>query len=345
MQPSLDRPFAASDEKRNAPPVMLLSDRMWRSRFASDPSILGRTVEFDDGAWTVIGVMPPGFEYREAEFWVPLDPVGSIRILFQSSRRMGDELDRALAPRGDRGRRANRTGSNRRADSPRTSRNQPGPGHACESAAEELSLDLQPALLALLGAVAVVLLIACANLAGLMSVRASGRARELAIRSALGAGRRRMIRQLLTECLTLAVCGGAVGIGLAFWATRGLQWLSKDPRLVGVAIDFKVLLFAIGATLVTTLLFGIAPAIHASRVDAADALKSWSAIRRWTATRVGAPGSGGRAGGFVSGAAGRGGPPAAQFPAGSRRESWFSDRSSFIDANPVAEQLQIIEWL
>jgi putative ABC transport system permease protein len=138
----------------------------------------------------------------------------------------------------------------------------------------QISRDLRPALLALLGAVALVLLTACANLAGLMSVRASARAREMAIRSALGAGRRRMIRQLLTECLTLAVLGGLAGIGLAFWATRGLQWLSKDPRLLGVGLDLPVLLFALAATVATSLLFGIMPAIHAARIDAAEALKS-----------------------------------------------------------------------
>jgi putative ABC transport system permease protein len=125
-----------------------------------------------------------------------------------------------------------------------------------------------------LGAVAVVLLIACANLAGLMSVRASSRTREMAIRSALGAGSRRMIRQLLTECTALAVAGGLDGIGLAFWATRGLQWLSNDPRLLKVSINLPVLLFALAATAITTVLFGVAPAIHAATVDAAEALKS-----------------------------------------------------------------------
>jgi putative ABC transport system permease protein len=272
-QPALGRGFAASDEKRNAPPVMLLSDRMWRSRFAGDPAILGRAVEFDDGAWTVIGIMPPGFEYREAEFWVPLDPV--INPYFAGHRdvwvmnsiarlRPGVTVGAAQTE-------LEAIAVQIRRDHPETNRDLV---MRVSTLRKQFSLDLQPALLALLGAVAVVLLIACANLAGLMSVRASGRARELAIRSALGAGRRRMIRQLLTECLTLAVCGGAVGIGLAFWTTRGLQWLSKDPRLLGVAIDFKVLLFAIAATLITSLLFGIAPAIHASRVDAADALKT-----------------------------------------------------------------------
>ncbi len=272
-QPALGRGFAASDEKDDARPVILLSDRMWRNRFAGDPAIVGSVLHFDDAAWTVIGVMPPGFEYGEAEFWVPLDPV--INPYFAGHRDVW--VMNAIA----RLRPGLTTGASQtemeaiavqiRREHPETNRDLM---MRVNPLRKQLSRDLQPAVLALLGAVAVVLLIACANLAGLMSVRASGRARELAIRSALGAGRRRMIRQLLTECLTLAVCGGAVGIGLAFWATRGLQWLSKDPRLLGVAIDFKVLLFAMAATLVTSLLFGVAPALHASRVDAAEALKT-----------------------------------------------------------------------
>jgi putative ABC transport system permease protein len=119
-----------------------------------------------------------------------------------------------------------------------------------------------------------VLLIACANLAGLMLVRATGRAREMAIRSALGVSGGRLIRQMLTESALLACVGGAAGIALAVQASRGIALLTKDPRLLDVPMDASVLAFAAGATLLTTILFGIGPAIRATRVDAGDALKS-----------------------------------------------------------------------
>jgi putative ABC transport system permease protein len=137
-----------------------------------------------------------------------------------------------------------------------------------------LNRDLRPALLVLLGAVGFVLLIVCGNLAGLMLVRGAARAREMAIRSALGVGRRKLIRQLLTESAVLAAAGGAAGIGLAYWATRSIALLTKDPRLLNVRMDGEVLAFAAAVMAATTILFGIAPAIRASRVDAADALKS-----------------------------------------------------------------------
>jgi putative ABC transport system permease protein len=274
VQPTAGRVFAAADEKPESPPVIVLSDRMWRHRFVADPAIVGRAIRFDDLTATVVGVMPDGFDaLMQSEYWVPLgqviDPyfathravwvmtaIGRLRPaetvaaaqieiegIMQQIRRDHPEVNRGFAMRV----------------------------HPLQS---QLSRDLRPAVLALLGAVAVVLLIACANLAGLMSVRAASRAREMAIRSALGAGRRRMIRQLLTECAALAFAGGLAGIGLAFWATRALEWLTKDPRLVHTGMDVRVLLFALAATLTTSLLFGIAPAIHAARIDAAEALKS-----------------------------------------------------------------------
>ena len=273
VQPAVGRAFDVSDEKAQAPPVMVLSDRMWRRRFGGEAAMIGRTVHFDDSAFTVIGIMPERFEYGEAEFWVPLhQTIGSYFVghrevwVLEAIARLRPGVTVAAAQIEMGG--IDQQIAHEHPEAKRDLVMRVNPLRI------QLSRDLRPALLVLLGAVAVVLLIACANLAGLMSVRAAARAREMAIRSALGAGRRRMIRQLLTESLTLALLGGLAGVGLAFWATRGLQWLSKDPRLLGTTIDFKVLLFAFAATLATTLLFGVAPAIHAARVDAAEALKS-----------------------------------------------------------------------
>jgi putative ABC transport system permease protein len=274
VQPAAGRAFNSDDEKPGSPTVIVLSDRMWRRRFGADPAMVGRTIHFDDLAATVIGIMPDRFEaLLPSEYWAPLgqviDPyfathravwvLNSIGRLRQGQTAVAAQIEMEAIMRQIR------------RDHPEVNREFVMLVHPLQS---QLSRDLRPALLALLGAVGVVLLIACANLAGLMSVRAASRAREMAIRSALGAGRQRMIRQLLTECATLTLAGGLAGIGLAFWATRGLQWLSKDPRLLKVAIDLPVLLFAFAVTLVTSLLFGVAPAVHAARIDAAEALKS-----------------------------------------------------------------------
>ncbi len=277
VQPAFGRALAASDERPDAPPVILLSDHMWRRRFAADPAIVGRTVHFDDSSFTVIGVMPERFEYANAEFWTPIDLVGDFAHYYVPRRAVWVlEAIARLRP-GQTPATAQTEmeaiAQQIRHDYPETNRDQVMRVTPVQA---EFSRDLRPALIALLGAVAVVLLIACANLAGLMSVRAAARGREMAIRSALGAGRQRMIRQLLTECMTLAVFGGLGGLALAFWATHGLESLTKDPRLHGISIDFHVLLFAFAATLATSLLFGVAPAFHAARVDAADALKSGS---------------------------------------------------------------------
>jgi predicted permease len=139
---------------------------------------------------------------------------------------------------------------------------------------DELSRDLRPALLILLGAVGLLLLIACGNIAGLMLVRGTARATEMAIRRALGVGYARLVRQLLTESAVLAAAGGMAGIGLAFLATHSLGLLTSDSRLQSVPIDGSVLAFAAAATVVTTILFGIVPAIGAARAGAVEALRS-----------------------------------------------------------------------
>ena len=274
VQPAAGRAINAGDEKPGSPLVIVLSDGMWRRRFGADPAIVGRTSHFDDLTATVIGIMPDRFEtLLPSEYWLPLSQV--IDPYFATHRAVWvlTSIGRLRQGQTPVTAQTEVEGIMRqiRRDHPEVNRNFVMRVHPLQS---QMSKDLRPALLALLGAVGVVLLIACANLAGLMSVRAASRAREMAIRSALGAGRQRMIRQLLTECATLAMAGGVAGIGLAFWATRALQWLNKDPRLLKVAIDLPVLLFAFGATLVTSLLFGVAPAIHAARIDAAEALKS-----------------------------------------------------------------------
>jgi putative ABC transport system permease protein len=276
VAPALGRVFGDSDDRQGAPPVVVLSHRMWVSRFGADPAILGRSIRLG-GPVTVIGVMPAGFEYAPVDFWTPLDQVvnpyfrrGRAVWVMQAIGRLRPGVTQARAQTE-----VESIAAGIRCEFPEARRGQMVRVNPMRA---ELSRDLRPALLVLLGAVALVLLIACGNLAGLMLVKGSGRAREMAIRGALGVSGGRLMQQLLTESALLAGAGGLTGMALAWWATRALALLTKDPRLLDVPIDIPVLLFAAAATLATTLLFGITPAIRAMRTDVSDALKSGARV-------------------------------------------------------------------
>lgn len=274
VPPSLGRVFTESEDKKGAAPVIVLSHTMWIKRFAGDPAIIGRNIRLDQSSPMVIGVMPANFDYpQRTEYWIPLEP--NIDPYFATHRavcvlstigrlRDGQTIENAQAHLTAV---ANRIYH----DHPETSRGLMVQTMAMRSL---FGRDLKPALIALLGAAGLVLLIACANLAALMLVRANGRTRELAIRAALGAGRRRLIRQLLTESSLLSLMGGAAGVVLALAATRALTLLTKDPRLLEIPIDHTMLLFALATSLVTNLLFGALPALRATRVDSTAAMKA-----------------------------------------------------------------------
>jgi predicted permease len=264
VSPIMGRVISASDDKAGAPPVVVLSNHLWRDRLDSDPNIVGRIIHIGRTiTFTAIGVMPPGFDDSTIDYWVPLvriippnfatrhvwifRTVGRLRPGATAAQAQA-ELETMLLQIQRDFPEANR-GLDVRVNSLRT----------------QTSSDLRPALLVLLGAVGLVLLIACANLASLISVRAAGRGRELAVRAALGASRARLIAQLLTESALLSFAGGAAGVALAYWATRSLALLSKDPRLLHATINIPVLLFALAAAAVTSILAGIAPAMQHSR--------------------------------------------------------------------------------
>ena len=273
VPPEAGRVFSASEDQASAAPVIVLSHRMWTQRFGADPAIVGRTIRFERSSTTVLGIMPATFNYPpQTEYWVPLEQVIPRRFVERRDvwvlSTVGRLRDRRTAASAQS--EIEPISVQIRRDHPETNR---GLVVRVRSLQDQLSHDLRPALLALLGAVGLVLLIACGNLAGLMMARANGRAREMAIRSALGAGRRRLIRQLLTESVLLSVAGGSLGMVLAVWAARSLQLLTKDPRLTGVPIDTAVLWFALAATIATSILFGIAPAVRATRVSMGEALK------------------------------------------------------------------------
>jgi predicted permease len=264
VAPEMGRVISASDDKAGAPPVVVISHRLWAERLGSDPNVIGRVIPIGKtAAFTAIGVMPAGFDDGSTDYWIPLmlviPPNFATRHVWifrtvgrlepgRTAAQAQSELESMLTQIQHDFPEANR-GLTVRVDSLQASK----------------SDDLRPALLVLLGAVGLVLLIACGNLAALISVRAAGRTKELAVRAALGAGRNRLIAQLLTESALLCFLGGTAGVALAFWATRSLALLSKDPRLLHATISLPVLLFALAATLVTSVLSGIAPAFHSAR--------------------------------------------------------------------------------
>lgn len=260
---SVGRTFNASEE----PHSVILSHRLWASRFDSDPAVLGRTLRLSDEEFTAIGVMPPGFAFPEfADLWL-------------TQAQMGDELTNPVRHaaglvarlRPDIDLREVRTRSavlSRRlaSEHPKTSQ---GWGMKIARLQDDLTANVRPALLTLLAAVGMVLLIACANVANLLLARATSRSKEMALRAALGSGRWRIVRQLLVESLLLAGAGGGLGLLLGEWSLRTLA-----P--VHVPLDSTVLLFVLGVCVAMATVFGLVPAVDAMRSDPNAVIKSGS---------------------------------------------------------------------
>jgi putative ABC transport system permease protein len=283
VSPVRGRAFAAEEDLPGHPPVVLLSDGLWRRRFGSDPEIVGRTLILDDVPTTVLGVMPPGFQLPShyagpgMELWtlMQLDPavdrtergwhwltvMGRLRpgVSIEAAGRETAALTAAMLQRYPNEYDADFTGS-------------------VAPATDVLVGDIRPVVLVLMGAVALLLLIACANVASLLLARAEARQREIAVRAALGARGGRIVRQLLTESAVLAVAGGVVGLLLAMWGVRGLIAAAPQtlPRLETIGMDGWVLAFTAMVTLTTGMLFGLAPALQAARPDLAGALSEGS---------------------------------------------------------------------
>jgi putative ABC transport system permease protein len=255
--------------------VVILGHGLWTRRFGADPGIVGRQIMLNGVSHEVVGVMPASFAHpTDAEFWVPLAPVGQFESLFASRGSFWLTVIGRLKPG------VTRAAAQSEMDSiaARLEREYPsnaGLGIRLVPLHEELVGDVKRPLWILLGAVCFVLLIACANVANLLLTRASSRTRELAIRTALGAGRARLSRQLLTESLVLGALGGIAGLGLAVWTTELLRSLAPSdlPRLAGVAVDTRVLLYTAGASLLTSVLFGNVSAFHATRREVGTTLK------------------------------------------------------------------------
>jgi predicted permease len=290
VRPALGRNFTEQEEIPGQDRVALLTHRLWRGRFGANPNILGTTLSIDGAPFTVVGVLPEGFDYlRGVDLYMPLAPPAEMRTPSYRGRRFL-ELVARLAP-GVTLEAAQRD-MDRVAGEMMTTHPGNYPGFArwaisVVSMEEQTVGGVRSTLWVLLGAVGFVLLIACTNVANLLLARAAARGREISIRAALGAGRRRLVTQFLTESLLLALTGGALGLLLAMWGMDALMALIGDglPRASEVGLDARVVLFTGGVSVLTGLLFGLVPALQASRADLHGAL------------REGARGTGGKSSG------------------------------------------------
>src|SRR5688500_7334920 len=274
VQPALGRPFTAEEDRPNSR-VVVISDRLWRTRLNADPAILSNGITLQGERYTVTGVMPPGFSFldKTVDLWVAVGFSAQARTprgrWLATVAKLKPGVTHADAQR-DMSRVAEEM--TRRFPDFNT-----GWTARVVPLREQMTGDIKPALLVLLGAVAFVLLIACANVANLLLARATARGRELAVRAALGAGRARIMRQLLAESLLLAVAGGAAGLLLAWWLVRLLRVYVTGAvpvqRLDAVSIDGVVLVFTLAAALLSGLVFGLLPAFAASGQALTESLK------------------------------------------------------------------------
>jgi putative ABC transport system permease protein len=273
--PMLGRVFAAADAAPGAGQTAVISHAFWQTRMGSDRGVVGRAIMLNGASYEVIGVMPQTFAHpQDAEVWTPMTPTGVYGPLFTQRGSFWLTVVGRLKPGVTRAAaQSEMDGIASRLE--RQYQDNAGIGVRLVPLHDEIVGDVRRPLLILLGAVCLVLLIACANVANLLLTRSSARQRELAIRSALGAGRARLLRQMLTESIVLAVIGGTTGVLLAAWSVDLLQSLAPPglPRLSSIRIDMRVLSYALGAAVVTGLLFGIAPALHAAENSSGEQLK------------------------------------------------------------------------
>jgi putative ABC transport system permease protein len=290
VAPQLGRNFSEEEQHEGADHVAVLSYGLWQRQFGSDPGALGKTIRVSDVPHVIVGVMPPGFAFpQDASIWTPLTIDGELR---KNRRAHLLKVIGRLAPGATPAQAQSELKSFVEGVQQQNPGVDPGFQIAVGNLRERITAPVRPALLVLLGAVGLVLLAACANVANLVLMRNTTRVREFAVRAALGAGRGRLLRQCFAEGGVLGMAGAVGGVLLASWCLRLIVAFAPEgvPRIEQVRVDGYVLAFAIAVSLLTALVFGTVPAVDASRTDPNSALKE------------GAKGSGGTRGARLRGA-------------------------------------------
>jgi putative ABC transport system permease protein len=294
--PLLGRDFLPEDDRPGAAAVVILGNGVWKNRYGSDPSVLGRTVKINDVPAVVIGVMPEGFKFpQNADLWLPLAQMPRLTEQKRDNRnlevfgRMADGVTRPQAQSE-----LNTIAAKLRTDYPAT--NKDVTASVMTFSEQANGGPIRVVFLSLMGAVAFVLLIACANVANLLLARSAKRAREMSVRISLGATRWRIVRQLLVESVLLSIVSGLFGLGLASIGVRLFDAATQDvgkPYWIQFTMDAQVVGFFAAVCLGTGIVFGLAPALHVSKTDLNEVLKeggrsgsSGVRARRWTSVLI-----------------------------------------------------------